>query len=440
MAEPLSEAVARLVEIAKQAGADHAVGWARRSRSVYSQVRDSKLEQIQESTDRQLTVELFVDGRYSLHGTNDVRPEALRSFVADAVALTRALEVDRFHKLPDPKRYPKPDLDLAAYDLHDPKLSQVSPEARLQRCLEVDARVAGKPGVISVTSIAGETVVDRAVANSAGLAAGYSATQAMLYAFATMRDKDDKRPEDGFGLSTRHLGELPTPSSVGDEVLRRARLRLGTKGGPTVRTTMVVDREAAGSLISRLVFPTDGWAVQQDRSMWAGSIGKRRVSEKLSIVSDPTLPRGLGSQPYDDEGMAALKLPIISAGVLENYFLNTYYAGKLEMPATTGNWGNIVVAPGKRDLATMIADVKDGIYVTSWLGGNADPPTGDFSLGLRGHRITKGKIGEPIGEMNVTGNLLQLFSDLLEVGGDVWPHDQVRTPSLVFRNVQFSGV
>ena len=84
-------------------------------------------------------------------------------------------------------------------------------------------------------------------------------------------------------------------------------------------------------------------------------------------------------------------------------------------------------------------DEGDGVYVTSWLGGNSDSTTGDFSLGMRGHLIEKGKIGAPIGEMNVTGNLLELFGRLAEVGGDPWPFGSMSVPTLVFEGVQFSG-
>ena len=98
-----------------------------------------------------------------------------------------------------------------------------------------------------------------------------------------------------------------------------------------------------------------------------------------------------------------------------------------------------MVKPGKGDVTEILKDVRDGIYVTSWLGGNSDSTSGEFSLGLRGHLIEKGKIGTPVGEMNVTGNLLELFSRLERVGGDPWTYGSLHTPTLVFDGVSFSG-
>ena len=132
-------------------------------------------------------------------------------------------------------------------------------------------------------------------------------------------------------------------------------------------------------------------------------------------------------------------MPIIEEGVLRNLYLSTYYGKKLEMAPTTGGSSNLVLKQGDRALASIIADTPDAVYVTSWLGGNSDGTSGDFSLGLRGHLIKDGVIGAPVGEMNITGNLLTLFSGLVEVGNDPWPYSSRLVPTLVFDGVGFSG-
>ena len=95
--------------------------------------------------------------------------------------------------------------------------------------------------------------------------------------------------------------------------------------------------------------------------------------------------------------------------------------------------------PATAALAAILADVDDAIYVTSWLGSNADSTTGDFSFGLRGNRVIKGELGPPIGEMNVTGHLIDLFGALMEVGSDNYAYSSTYSPTLVFEGVQFSG-
>lgn len=436
MADPLLTAAEKAIGLAKKAGAQGCFASMSRFRSVSVEVRDQKLEKVQESTDSSLSIELYVDGRYSSHSSNDLRAESLSQFVEEAVALTRALEVDKYRELPNAELFAKAHPDLK---LFDPAVESEDVETRLDRAMEVNARVAGKDKVISASATVYGAYGQTGAVSSNGFSGMYSQSSTGLYANATLRGEGDKRPEDGFGMNTRHLANLESPKSIGDEALRRAHLRLGSKKGPTIKTTMVVDRHAAGSLIARLLGPASGYAVQQGRSMWADKIGKQLVSKKLSIMSDPLLEGANGSQPFDGEGIASFKMPVIQRGALENYFVGTYYARKMGIQPTTRSWGNIIVEPGKRDLDGMLRAVKKGVYVTSWLGGNADSTTGDFSFGLRGHLIEGGKIGAPVGEMNVTGNLLSLFNDLREVGSDPWEHSSLRVPTLAFNNVQFSG-
>ena len=160
----------------------------------------------------------------------------------------------------------------------------------------------------------------------------------------------------------------------------------------------------------------------------------------MSIIDDPLIKRGFGSRHYDREGISARAIPIVEDGVVKNLYVDTYYGRKADMEPTTGSASNRRLATGDQSLAELLSDVGEGIYVTSWLGGNADATTGDYSLGLRGHMIESGKIGRPVSEMNVTGNLRDLFTRLEMVGNDIYPYSTTLSPSLVFADVDFSGV
>jgi PmbA protein len=147
----------------------------------------------------------------------------------------------------------------------------------------------------------------------------------------------------------------------------------------------------------------------------------------------------LASRLFDDEGISSRRLPIVESGIVSNIYVDTYYGGKAGLEPTTGRQSNVRVGTGQKSLDELVADVGEGIYVTSWLGGNADGTTGDYSLGLRGHVIENGIVGRPIGEMNVTGNLRNLFRGLEATGNDVYPYATILSPSLVFGGVDFSG-
>lgn len=339
----LKTRAAQAVDIAQQAGAEDAWSSASQSRDVQFEYRDGKLEKVKDTTSQSLGIRIYADGRYSSHSTTDLNPDRLPDFIADAVAITAALEPDEYRR--------------------------ITPEA-------------------------------------------------------LFRD----RPADDLDL---------VDTSV--QALARTVSRLGSEKGPTVKAPMVVDARAAASLVSRLLGPANARSVQQERSFWAPLIGEQVFSKRLTIVDDPLIARGLASRRYDSEGISARALPLVEEGVVRNIYVDTYYGRKGDMAPTTGSPSNRVVKPGDHSLADLLSQVDEGVYVTSWLGGNADGTTGDFSLGLRGHMIENGNIGRPVGEMNVTGNLRDLFSRLELIGDDPYPYSSTLTPSLVFSDVDFSG-
>jgi PmbA protein len=425
------------VDLALKHGADGC--WASTSayRSTECQVRDGKLETMKQSNSRSLSLELYVDGRYFTHSTNDLRESQLVGFVEDAVALTRALERDPFRELPDPKLFEG--RTTADLEMFDEKVESIDVDQRIAMCMAADARITGKPRVLSCSTSFTDALGASAGVSSNGFVGTSEGTWVGFGSSVTMQDEGDKRPEDGMFASHRHLADLPDPAWIADQALARANARLGSKKAPSGVTTMVVDRMAAPQLVAMLLSPADGGSIQQGRSFWAERRGKPILSKRLEIVDDPHMPRATGSRPYDGEGIATKKRTVVSQGALQTLFCDTYYAKKLGIAPTTGGWSNLVITPGKGDAVKLAADAGKGIYVTDWLGGNADDTTGDFSLGLRGHLIEKGKIGAPIGEMNATGNLLELFARLVAVGDDTWTHGWMRTPTMTFAKVSFSG-
>lgn len=437
MSAELQNRAAQAVAMAQDAGADEAWATASKSRDVEFQFRDGSLEKVKDTTSRSLNIEVYADGRYSSHQTTDLSPDRLQGFVAEAVAITRALEPDEFRKITPAELFaarPGDDLDLV-----DPSVATISREQRLDWCQALDGVATDHERVISATSGIYDGTYELASISSNGFSGSQASTYCWYGSNITLKDQGERRASDGYYAGSPHVGALPAPGDVARIGLERALDRLGTEKGPTVKTSMVVDARAAGQLISRLLSAATARRVQQGQSFWADLVGKKAFSDKLTIVDDPLIPRGFGSRHFDAEGISARYLPIIEDGTVRNLYVDTYHGRKTGMKPTTGSPSNRVIGLGELDLAALLADVGDGVYVTSWLGGNADNTTGDFSLGLRGHMIENGKIGRPVGEMNVTGNLKDLFGRLELVGNDVYPYSSTLSPSLVFGRVDFSG-
>lgn len=436
MSELLEQAVAA-VERAQAAGAQEAWGNAGRSRGVSFSVRDGQLETVSESTTQSLSLKIWVDGRYSSHITTDLRPDAVTRFAREAVEMTRLLQPDPHRQITDAALF----ADRAAVDLDlvDQGIGEMDRSQREALCLAQNERLMGVDGVVSATSSCEDRQAESAAVSSNGFEGHQQWTAMWLGSAITMR-ADTQLMEASMWGGGVHRSQAPTPQAIAAEVLHRARTRLGAVKGPSRRGMMIVDPYQASRLLSRLLQPATGSAVQQGRSFWAGKEGQPLISEKLVVTDEPLLPREEGSRLFDGEGIAAKPMPILANGALQNLYIDTYYGRKLGRTPTTTFPSNRVIQPGQRNLMEIISDMDEAIYVTSWLGGNSDSTTGDFSLGMRGHLIINGEIGPSVSEMNVTGNLLELFANLVEVGNDPWPYGRMKTPTLVFDGVDFSGV
>jgi len=437
MSADLQNRAVQAVELARGAGAAEAWATASQGRDVEFEYRDGALEKVKDTTSRSLNINIYAGGRYSSHQTTDLNPQRLQSFVAEAVAITRALEPDEHRSITPAELFNgRPTVDL---DLVDAAVAGITREQRLAWCEELDKVATAHDRVISATAGIYDGTLNSASASSNGFTGTHAETYCWYGTSITLMDQGDKRASDGYYVGGQHVASLPAAAGVAQTGLERALNRLGTEKGPTIKTSMIVDAQAAGSLIGRLLGPASARRVHQGQSFWADLIGKQAFSEKLTISDDPLIRRGFGSRLFDSEGISAKYLPIVENGVVRNLYVDTYHGRKAGMAPTTGSASNIVIAPGKLSLDGLLKEVGNGVYVTSWLGGNADQTTGDFSLGLRGHMIENGEIGRPVGEMNVTGNLRDLFSQLELVGSDVYKYSSTLTPSLVFGGVDFSG-
>ena len=437
MRAELAERAQQAVEQALEAGADNVWAVAQQSRDVEFSYRDGALEKVQDATSRNLSVQVYANGRYSSHQTTDLNPDRLGGFLAQAVAGTAALEPDPYRAITPPELFKdRSTLDL---DLVDTAVATLEREQRLAWCVNLDEAARDHERVISATAGVYDGSVAYAIASSNGFEGFRDATYCWLGTSVTLKDRGDRRASDSFYAGGTHVADLPGARGVAETALDRALVRLDADKGPTARTTMLVDSRAASSLVGRLLQSAYASSVQQGRSFWSKLHGKKAFSDRLTLVDEPLIRRGLNSRLFDEEGIAARPLPLVEAGIVRNIYVDTYYGRKANMQPTTGSPSNVTVAAGALSLEELVAEVGEGVYVTSWLGGNADGTTGDFSLGLRGHVIENGAIGRPVGEMNVTGNLRQLFSRLELTGNDLYPYATILAPSLVFTDVDFSG-
>jgi PmbA protein len=441
MSGDLLKFAAQAVELARKKGAAEASASAYRSRDVEIGWRDGKIEKVTEATTRVLNFQLFVVGRYSAVSSSDLRTKALEQFIEESLTMARTLAKDQYRSLPDPKLYEgRSNADLA---IVDPGYGKVNADVRrrLARELEDAARAApGKESIVSVTTNVSDSESISAKVTSNGFTGERRDTQFWLSADVTCKDSDGRRPEGSDWAGTRFFGELPDAAEVGKRATDRAIGRLGAKKIKSGAMSLVIENRAASRLMGALLAAMNGRALQQKQSFLEGKLGTVVGSKLLHVVDDPLFPKGFGSRHYDGDGIAAKQRTVFERGVLKTFFIDDYYGRKLKMAPTSGGASNLIFTTGQKGLVELCADVREGILVTGFLGGNSNATTGDYSLGIEGLRIHGGKQAEPISEMNISGNLGELWKKLAAVGNDPWPYSSMRIPSLAFEGVQVAGL
>lgn len=402
--------------------------------------RDGQVEQATEATTMGLAVGLFIDGRSSSHSTSDLRPDALRDFLERAIAATSYLEPDADRRQPDAALCGRGSTE-AELDQDDPTWSDRTPADRGELAARMEAALdqVRTDDVISGSTWCadGRSTSVRVMSN--GFSGEHTSAGFSLGGDVTLDDGQGKRPEAGAYFGSRHLADLPEVDHIAREVMERARERIGAKPIESGTYPLILLNRAAGRVLGMLGGPLSGASLFEKRSCLDGRLGTRIGSDVLTLVDDPTIPRGLGSRPWDGDALVATPRTIIDKGVLNSYYIDVYYGRRLGMDPTTGSRSNWIVPPGERSWQELTRGYDKAILVNSFLGGNNNGITGDFSFGIRGLLIENGEISAPLSEMNVSGNLLELLPKLAAVANDPWKWSGTRSPTLIFEDVDFSG-
>lgn len=426
------------MEHAIQNGAQHARVSIYNNNSSQVEVRDEKIDKLQESNRNGMQINLYVDNKYSSISTNRLtNKEELGKFIEEAIAGTRYLAEDEFRILPDPERYYKgdgPDLKTM-----DKDFKSIDPQTKVEAAFKLEKEILGTDErIVSVSTSYRDGMSGSVMVASNGFEGDSENTYYSLGASVSVSD-GDARPGGGWYESAIFNDKL-VREGIGKKALKKAVDKLGQTKIESGNMPMIVEYNAVGRILGPLLTALNGSSIQQKQSFLMDLKGEKIGSDLLTITDDPFIESARGSKLFDSEGVATQKRAVVENGVLKTFYIDTYYGGKLDMEPTTGSTTNLVFKTGDKDLDALLADIDRGIFVTGFNGGNANGGTGDFSYGIEGFLVEKGKLVKPVSEMNITGNFKQLWKDLAAVGNDPDLSRSWRVPSLVFNNVAFSGI
>jgi PmbA protein len=289
----------------------------------------------------------------------------------------------------------------------------------------------------------------KVLANSLGFVGEYRRSYCSVAALP-IAQSDGAMQRDYWDSSALSLKKLESPESVGAEAARRTLRRLGARKIATSRVPVVFDPQTAASVIGNIFDAASGDAIYRGASFFAGKLGERVAGENVTIIDDATIPGGFGTSPFDDEGVPSRRTVVVERGILKSYLLNSYTARKLGL-STTGNAsrglagtpgigaGNFFLEPGEKTAQQIIAGVKQGLYLTGFLGESVNLVTGDFSRGANGIWIENGELAYPVEEITVAGNLKEMYMNVVEIGNDFEFRSSVAAPTLRIDGLTLAG-
>ncbi|HKQ45957.1 MAG TPA: metallopeptidase TldD-related protein [Rhizomicrobium sp.] len=433
-----------LLEAAKKAGADAADALFVEGVSSSVSYRLGKLEDVERAENYDLGLRVFVGQKVAFVSSTDFSADALAGLPARAVAMARLAPEDKFAGLAPKERLAA---SIPRLDLED--AAEPSAEVLIERARGVEGAALAVPGVTN--SEGGGASFSRsavALATSTGFYGRYAATShsvgvAVLAGTGTGMERDYDQ------ASARHASDLRDPQEIGRHAGEKAVKRLGPRAMKSQSVPVVFHPDEAAGLLGHFAGAISGAAIARGVSFLKDRMGSDIFAPGITIIDDPHRIRGLRSKPFDGEGVANSRRALIENGRLTSWLLDCASARQLGL-ATTGHAArgtggppspsstNLYLEAGKQSVKDLIADIKQGFYVTELMGMGVNSVTGDYSRGAAGFWIENGEIAFPVSEVTIAGNLKDMFARLVPACDLEFRHG-VNAPTVRIEGMTLAG-
>jgi len=438
-----------IVQRAMQRGGTAAECVIREGDEFSTLVRLGQVETLKEAGSKAIGVRVFYGKRAASTYSSDFSREGLDRMLKSALDLAKITSEDPFAGIPEPSQLGalSGDLDLYSEDVYSlPGEERISYARRTEKAaLDFDPRIKNSDGG-SFDAATGHKIL----ANSHGFVGEYQRSYCSIAAVPIAQAENGAMQRDYWYSVARSLSRLESPEHVGKVAAERTIRRLGARKVKTAHVPVVLDPLVAVSMLDHIFEGVNGDSVYRGASFLAGKLGQKIAADHVNVIDDGTMPGGFGTSPFDGEGIPTRRTVVIENGILKSYLLNTYTAKKLGLQ-TTGNAsrglagtpgigpGNYFLQPGAKTPQQIISEIKDGLYITEFLGHGVNLVTGDYSRGASGLWISGGELAYPVEEITVAGNLKEIFFNISEIGNDLEFRGAMACPTIRIEGLTVGG-
>lgn len=418
-----ADIAAKCIEKALKIGADAADAVIFDSFDISVRERMGKLENVESSESTGLGLRVMVAAkegfRQAVVSSNDLKESVLDELVERAVAMAKVAPSDKHIRLASKDEFAKnsPELDLS-------DKTEKSPEDIKKWVNEAESAALGIKGVTNSDGAdASYSRGKTTLVTSNGFSHEYMVTSFSV-SVSVIAGKDTNMETDYDYSVARHFENLKKPADIGRMAGERAVRKLKPRKVKTCQVPVVFESRVAKSLLGNLSSAINGASISRGTSFLKNKLGEKIFGDGVDIIDDPLIKRGIASEPYDAEAISGKKIVVVENGVLKAWLLDIRSASQLGLisngRASRGissppspDSTNFYLAAGKLSPVELMADIKNGFYVTDVFGMGVNGVTGDYSQGAAGFWIENGKVSYPVSEVTIAGNLKDMYRNLI---------------------------
>ncbi len=422
---------------ARQIGATDAAASVNHDSGFSIDVRMKDVETVAFSEDKAVSVTVFDGHRHGNASSSDISATALKEMVAAAFEIAKVSAEDPCADLPDKALI---SLDYPNLNLFQPwDITPTQAIGMAIQCEEIalslDSRIVNSDGVNLSTY---------------QFCHGYATTQGFEGIIQSSRHslscsliaKDKKGMQRDYDYTTaRNPLDLFSLEQLAHSAADRALKRLGAKQLKTQKSSVIFHSRLASSLFSSFISAVSGGNLYRKNSFLLDAIGQQIFPQTINIHEQPHLLGGLGSAPFDNEGIITRNNCLIREGKLQQYVLSSYSARKLGLQTTANSGGvhNLTIEPTAGDLSDLLSKMHTGLLITELMGSGINILTGDYSRGASGFWVENGQIQYPVENITIAGNLKEMFLGIQSVGTDLNPGSATRCGSVLINEMIIAG-
>jgi len=426
-------------------GADQAEIYLEAERNMRIQVRNQEIETVQQAATHGVGFRVFVGGRMAFASCNELSDDALDKAIESAIGFARNTTPDENNVLPDDKGI----TDIKG--LYDPQISQIHMDQKIELAKNVE-KLAMKDSRITKSAGAryAEGEGEIFLGNSNGLLKTYKSSSCS-FGVSVLAEKGDQKSSGGEYCSRRSFSDFQPVEKIAEKAAKDAYGMLDPRMVKTQKAAVIFDPDVARAILGGILAAVNGERVLQGASFLGDKMDQKIASELVTLIDDGTRAKGLGSQPFDGEGVPTQKRTIIDKGVLKGFMYNTIVAKRAGVQST-GNASrrgftslpgigahNFYMDAGESTPEEIIKATKTGLYLKGVTGYGIIPVNGNFSGGASGFWIEDGEIAFPVKGLTIAGTAFQMLMDIDMVANDLDLNRSFTGPTFRIKSLQIGG-